>query len=129
MRRMIRTTVSAPHTTSSQNNPGVIDHLGTDVEPVPKAAADKLWLWPPQPSFRTRAPSRNYRPVGKARGGVFGAPSGWVRPSNVLVAVGGNQPENVSWADFAGCTGAELCYNNKRVLSRRYQWPRQRPPK
>src|SRR4029077_1024799 len=72
MRRIIRTTVSAPHTTSSQNNPGVIDHLGTDVEPVPKAAADKLWLWPPQPSFRTRAPRRNYRPVGKALGGVFG---------------------------------------------------------
>jgi len=24
----------------------------------------------------------------------------------------GNQPENVLRADFAGCAGTELCYNN-----------------
>jgi hypothetical protein len=40
MRRMIRTTVRAPHTISSHSIPGVIDHLGTDVEPVPKAVAE-----------------------------------------------------------------------------------------
>src|ERR1700682_6472359 len=103
MRRIIRTTVSAPHTTSSQNNPGVIDHLGTDVEPVPKAVADKLWLWPPQPSFRTRAPSRNYRPVSKARRVFLGCTVGVGAAILMgLVAVIGNQPENVRWAGFDG---------------------------
>src|ERR1700694_3924135 len=64
MRRMMRTPVRTPHVISSHTSPGVIDHLGTNVEPVAEGLLRVSVVSHNQLS--EKAPTRNYRPLQRA---------------------------------------------------------------